>query len=82
VLVTQIKQLFELIFFFFGFNPFYVRKKKLNIVRRKDSFQEDVEEIKNVFSSTSFVKKSFVGSISRIKSYLSEICGRHIQICL
>jgi hypothetical protein len=71
--------LFELILF--GFNPFRVGKK-LNMVKRKDSFWEHAEEIENGRFTCKFCHGSFSGGISRIKSHLSGLSGRDIQVCL
>jgi hypothetical protein len=54
----------------FGFNPFYVGKKKLNIVRRTYSFQEDEDELKKFFIYK-FCGKSFYYEVFQ---ELNHIC--------
>jgi hypothetical protein len=70
--------LFELILF--GFNPFRVGNK-LNMGKRKDSFWEHAQEIENGRFTCKFCHGSFSGGISRIKSHLSGLSGRDIQVC-
>jgi hypothetical protein len=52
------------------------------MVRRKDSFWEYAKELENGRFSCNFCKQDFAGGISRIKSHLSGVRGRDIQICL
>jgi hypothetical protein len=64
----------------FGFNPFHVGKK-LNMVRKRDSFWEHANDLKNGRFSCNFCKKEFPGGITRFKSHLSGVSGHDIQIC-
>jgi hypothetical protein len=79
VLSLHVLFLFE--FILFGFNPFHVGKK-INMVRRKDSFWEYAKHLENGRFSCNFCKQYFAGGISRIKSHLSGVRGHDIQICL
>ncbi|XP_059439605.1 uncharacterized protein LOC132172169 [Corylus avellana] len=52
------------------------------MVRRKDSFWDYAEELENGRFVCKFCKQDFAGGISRLKSHLSGVRGRDIQICL
>ncbi|KAK7855131.1 hypothetical protein CFP56_029370 [Quercus suber] len=52
------------------------------MVRKRDSFWEYAEDLKNGRFLCNFCQKDFAGGISRIKSHLSGIRGRDVEICL
>ena len=52
------------------------------MVRKRDSFWENAEDLKNGRFLCKFCQKDFAGGISRIKSHLSGIKGRDVEICL
>ena len=52
------------------------------MVRKRDPLLEYAEDLKNGRFLCKFCQKEFSGGISRIKSHLSGIRGRDIEICL
>ena len=52
------------------------------MVRKRDPLWEYAEDLKNGRFLCKFCQKEFSGGISRIKSHLSGIRGRDIEICL